>query len=287
MFGYVRINKPELKVKEYEAYRGLYCSLCKAIGKYFGPFARLTLSYDITFLVLARLSVTNTRPCFKAGRCPFNPAKRCNYCTNAEEELKYAACISVMLFYHKVKDDILDSSLLRRLLMYLILPYASLKYKKARKLFPEIGKEIAASMERQCLTEKSLSDSTDRAAHESANALGLIFSHGIGENKDAVYRFGYGTGKWVYLCDAADDMRKDLKKGGYNVFLLRYGIKDENDITEEILSDICGQLNMSSAFAYEAFGELEEKSLKGIVENILIEGTEEVTRKILKGNSEK
>ena len=56
MFGYVKTDKPEMKIKEYEAYRGLYCSLCKAMGKHFGVFSRLTLSYDITFLVLARLS---------------------------------------------------------------------------------------------------------------------------------------------------------------------------------------------------------------------------------------
>ena len=287
MFGYVKINKPELKVKEYEAYRGLYCSLCKAIGRYFGIFARLTLSYDITFLLLARLSVTAVRPCYKSGRCHFNPAKKCNYCTNADEELKYAASISMMLFYHKVRDDIRDSSLLRRLVVYLLLPYASVKYRKARRFFPEIADEIAEAMERQYLTEKEQSDSTDRAAHESANALGLIFSHGIADNKDAVYRFGYGIGKWVYLCDGADDMKKDIKKGGYNPFLLKYGIKKEADITEDVLEGICGQLNMSSAFAYEAYSEIEVKSLKGIVENILCEGTESVTRKILKGSNEK
>ena len=287
MFGYVRINKPELKVKEYEAYRGLYCSLCKAIGKYFGIFARLTLSYDITFLVLARLSVTAVRPCYKSGRCHFNPAKKCNYCTNADDELKYAASVSMMLFYHKVKDDIRDSSFLRRLVMYLLLPYASLKYRKARRFFPEIADEIAEAMERQYLTEKEESDSTDKAAHESAHALGLIFAHNIADNNEAIYRFGYGIGKWVYLCDAADDMKKDLKKSGYNPFLLKYGIKNENDITADILDEICGQLNMSSAFAYEAYSEIREKSLMGIVENILCEGTESVTRKILKGSNEK
>lgn len=288
MFGYVRINKPELKVKEYEAYRGLYCSLCKALGKHFGILARLTLSYDITFLVLARLSVTGVLPCYKSGRCPFNPTKRCNYCTNAEEELKYAAAVSMMLFYHKVHDDICDSSLMKRLLMYLLLPYASLKYRKAKKYYPEIAEKISASMKRQYSTEKERSDSTDKASHESAHSLGLIFSHKIADNnKNTVYRFGYGIGKWVYLCDAADDMRKDLKKGGYNPFLLKYGIKSEADITDEVLNNICGQLNMSAALAFESYSEIQAKSLKGIVENILCEGTEEVTRKILKGRNEK
>ena len=287
MFGYVRINKPELKVKEYEAYRGLYCSLCRALGKYFGILARLTLSYDITFLVLARLSVTGVLPCYKSGRCPFNPTKRCNYCTNAEDELKYAAAVSMMLFYHKVHDDICDSSFMKRLLMYLLLPYASVKYRKARKLYPEIAEEISASMKRQYSTEKERSDSTDKASHESANALGLIFAHNIADNNKAIYRFGYGIGKWVYLCDAADDMRKDLKKGGYNPFLLKYGIKSEADITDEVLDNICGQLNMSAALAFEGYSEIEVKSLRGIVENILCDGTEKVSRKILKGRNEK
>ena len=135
MFGYVITDKPEMKVKEYEAYRGLYCSLCKAMGKHFGVFSRLTLSYDITFLVLARLSFMGTLPCFEGGRCAFNPSKKCNYCTNAEEELKYASAVAMMMFYHKVRDNISDSSVLKKLVMYLLLPWALLKYKKAKKMY--------------------------------------------------------------------------------------------------------------------------------------------------------
>ena len=119
MFGYVKTDKPEMKIKEYEAYRGLYCSLCKAMGKHFGVFSRLTLSYDITFLVLARLSFTGTLPCFDSGRCTFNQTKKCSYCNNAQEELRYASAIAMMMFYHKVRDNISDGSVLKKLLMYL------------------------------------------------------------------------------------------------------------------------------------------------------------------------
>ena len=30
MFGYVIINEPELKIKDYREYRGVYCGLCEA-----------------------------------------------------------------------------------------------------------------------------------------------------------------------------------------------------------------------------------------------------------------
>ena len=56
MFGYVKIYKPELKVKHYEAYKGVYCSLCKTLKKEYGAFASLTLNYDFTLLALTRLA---------------------------------------------------------------------------------------------------------------------------------------------------------------------------------------------------------------------------------------
>ena len=76
MFGYVRVDKGELKVREYEAYCGLYCSLCRALSKRYGVLSRLLLSYDSTFLAMVRLSKDGVLPNFRSGRCSFNPAKR-------------------------------------------------------------------------------------------------------------------------------------------------------------------------------------------------------------------
>lgn len=53
MFGYVRPYKDEMKVREYEQYKGIYCGLCRALGKEYGIFTRLTLSYDCTFFAAA------------------------------------------------------------------------------------------------------------------------------------------------------------------------------------------------------------------------------------------
>ncbi len=285
MFGYVKCDKPEMKVKEYEAYKGLYCSLCKAMRKHFGLFSSLTLNYDITFLVLMRLSFSTAVPSFTSGRCPFNPTKKCNFCNNSDEAMKYAAAVSMMMFYHKVKDNISDGSFFRRLLMYLILPYAFLKNRKAEKMYGEIGEIIRESMKRQAEAEKSGTDSPDKAAHESADALGKILSYGLNDPKGSIYRFGYGIGKWVYLCDAADDLRDDLKSGSFNVFVNMLELKDEKDITDGDLCVIERNLNMSCAFAAESFNETENKTLVPIAENIIYSGTEKVINNILKGNN--
>jgi hypothetical protein len=63
-------------------------------------------------------------------------------------------------------------------------------------------------------------------------------AYGFEENKDAVRSFGYGIGKWVYLCDAADDMKKDLKSKSFNVFNNAFSVSCENDITDEVKKEI-------------------------------------------------
>lgn len=284
MIGYVKVHKPELKVKEYELYRGLYCSLCKALGRQYGVFSRLLLSYDLTFMLVVLLAVKNKRPEFKAGRCPFNPSKRCNYCNNADEEFSFAAAVTVLMFYYKVKDEIADGGFFRKLLMYLILPYASLKRKKAMKKYKRLDSIICESVKKQAEAEKSKTNSTDKAAHNSADALGKIFSYGEEENIN-LYRFGYFTGRWVYLIDAADDLEEDIKKGSFNVFKNKYSLLSKDEITREIKNEISGTLNMSQAAAIDAFKQLEVPILFSIIENVIFDSMTNTTMNVLKGKS--
>ena len=48
MFGYLQVQKSELLVREWEAYRSVYCGLCKQMGKDYSFLTRLSLSYDCT-----------------------------------------------------------------------------------------------------------------------------------------------------------------------------------------------------------------------------------------------
>lgn len=284
MFGYVRADKPEMKIKEYEAYKGLYCSLCKAMGKHFGLLSRLTLSYDITFLLLARLSFLGRVPEFNRGRCPFNPSKSCNYCQNSNEELRYAAAVSMMMFYFKVRDNISDSSFFKRLVMYLILPWASLKYKKAKRLYGEVAQIIEQAMSSQAKIEASATASSDEAAHSSAEALGKITAYNIERGQGDIYRFGYAVGKWVYLTDAFDDIEGDLKSKSFNVFIKKYNITDYSEITPEIKEEIRGTLNMCCGYFIEAYEKIQQKSLTPIMENIIYGGTEKTIETVLNKN---
>lgn len=282
MLGYVRMYKPELKVKEYETYRGLYCTLCKHLGRQYGILSRLILSYDLTFLALIILSVQSVSPSFKGGRCPFNLSKKCNYCTNADEVFNFTSAVSVIMFYYKVKDNIADGGFFKKVLMYLILPYAASRRKKAMKKYEKLDIIISKSMNKQAETEKENTDSFDKAAHNSADALGKIFTYYDDANID-LYRFGYMVGRWVYLIDAADDIEKDMKHHSFNVFVNKYHMTSVNEITQDVKKDIESTLNLSSAAAIEAYNKLELTVMFPIIENILFDGMGSSMNKVLKG----
>ena len=80
LFGYIRPFQPELRIKEYEAYKSVYCGLCKELGRQYGIFARFTLSYDFTFLAILSMAVQKDPPAFGKIRCLINPFKKCSSC---------------------------------------------------------------------------------------------------------------------------------------------------------------------------------------------------------------
>ena len=52
MFGYIGINRQELKVRELERYRAFYCGLCDTLRTRYGLGGQMTLTYDMTFLII-------------------------------------------------------------------------------------------------------------------------------------------------------------------------------------------------------------------------------------------
>ena len=52
MFGYIVVNKPEMKFREFDMYQSYYCGLCKSLKDRYGKRGQMTLSYDMTFVAL-------------------------------------------------------------------------------------------------------------------------------------------------------------------------------------------------------------------------------------------
>ena len=79
MFGYVKPDSAELRVKDYDFYRATYCGICRETGRVTGNASRVTLSYDAVFLALVRmLFIGEEEFSSRMRRCAVHPLKKRN-----------------------------------------------------------------------------------------------------------------------------------------------------------------------------------------------------------------
>ncbi|MBE6779178.1 MAG: hypothetical protein E7541_07320 [Ruminococcaceae bacterium] len=275
MFGYVRLHKPTIRMGEYEQYRGIYCTLCKRLGKRYGLFARMGLSYDLTFLALLQTALEEQGPDFCPGRCSFNPTKRCLRCQRTGPTDR-AADLTVLLTYYKLRDTLADEGFFKRLGAVLLYPMAAFDRRRAAKRQPQADQHIAAMMQAQQAVEQARTPSLDRAAEPFALLLQWMAGDMAGDDRQRLVleRLGYCLGRWVYLMDAVDDRQEDARRGRYNPFLLR---KDEDE------NAALYNLNSSLAECIAAYNLLEVRRFDGILRNIMEEGMPAAQRQVIAG----
>ena len=147
MFGYVRINKPEIKFREFDVYRSYYCGLCKAIKHNYGNIARVSVTYDLTFLAMLLCSIYEPANKCKCEHCIVHPLKKHSYCEN--RYLDYAADMNVYLSYLKCLDDWHDDN------NFVALFYSAILKRKAHsieKKYPDKTANIKKYMD--CLSDR-------------------------------------------------------------------------------------------------------------------------------------
>lgn len=277
MFGYVKIFKPELKIKDYEIYKGIYCSLCKALGKNYGLTSRLSLNYDFTFLALVRMAVNDEFSGFTPSHCSFNIAKKCLACPKEQEDINYSSAVSAIVVFHKIKDNITDNSFFKKLPFIFIYPFSFFSYKKATKKYFHLAQVLDEQMKNQRDLEKNKCTSIDKAADPTAKALSEIISHGFeNDEKKIMTYFGYCLGRLLYILDAVDDLEDDLKSKGYNTFLL------QNEEIPEIRKQAEMIINTTMDEIAKAYELLEINRCKDILDNIIYYGFDKTIDKVLK-----
>ena len=99
MFGYLQPFKEDLRLKDFQLYKSVYCGLCRHLGKDYGVLSRVTLSYDCTVLAMLSMSLNHEKCSVTKGRCTCNPAKKCMFCNSDGESFAFAGAVSVSMSY--------------------------------------------------------------------------------------------------------------------------------------------------------------------------------------------
>ena len=291
LFGYIRVNRPECKLREYEYYRGVYCGLCRALGRCTGQCSRMLLGYDFTFMALVRMALEGVSPTLVRSRCIAHPIRRrmmAKPAKGSDEEriLSLCACASVLLSYHKLRDDIADEKGFRRFRARMLKPLVGGFRRRAKKPYDSLDRAIEEGLASLSRIEKSEICSLDVPAEAFGKILADVLSFGLSDGRARIAReIGFRVGKWIYLVDAADDYEEDLKKGRYNPLIKVYGAA--LDVEER--KSLSEALTVELAEAERGFDLLDypDASCRGVVENIIYLGMPSVAKATIERCDEK
>jgi len=285
MFGYIEPLKPELKLKEYEAYKGYYCGLCKAIKEKYTNAARFMLNYDCATLSLLLSSMSGDTPEAARERCAASPFKPKTVIRSRESG--YAATVNVLLGFAKLLDNARDE---KRFSAALLIPVFAGAARRAEADCPELAGQIRQRTQALRKLESERCSDVDEVAEQFALILAAVFSmapfeFAQGGAKKALWHFGYNLGRWIYVADALNDMIRDEKTGSYNVFLIR-GRGGAKEIKRKIRGEAEFSLNVSLSESCKAYELLDIKRDKPLMDNIMYLGLAKKTQDVLKGETD-
>ena len=260
MFGYLVASASALTEDELKRYKATYCGLCRSLKDCHGQLSRLTLNYDMTFLILLLESLYEPEKTSGVNACLVHPKEKRLWERSSFSD--YAADMNVALSYLKCLDDWHDDT-----------SFISLAEAKALKKDYEI---ISLRYPRQCAAmEQSISrlndleqrrdENPDEAAECFGHLMGSIFVYDENDRwADCLYGLGDGLGRFIYLMDACMDLENDTLKNSYNPFRCYYGLNNE-DRFRDIL-----KVYLADAVAYYNYLPLVQDS--GLLNNILFSG---------------
>lgn len=260
MFGYVTANEPELKMKEYHEYKAYYCGLCHVLKKRYGFAGQMTLTYDMTFLVMLLTSLYECEPSIEEHRCKAHPVRKQKMLANKFTE--YGADMNMLLTYHHLMDDWKDEGSKAACVGAGVLRHT---YKTLKKKYPGKSRAIAYWLHRL----HELGAKGEKSIDRVAGCFGKIMETLVVYQKDGweenLKRMGFFLGKFIYIMDAFDDVEKDIASGSYNALKDRFG---HENFTEE-----CNfMLNMMMAECTIEFEKLPCIQDVEILRNILYAG---------------
>lgn len=293
MFGYVKPCVPFLTVAEYEAYKAVYCGLCREMGKVTGQLSRMALSYDFAFLAFLRMAIEKTPSEFDKNSCIAHPFKKKLF-VKTNPSLTYCAEAFALLTAAKTLDDISDEKGFKKLCAKTVYPFEKRTVSKLDKCLFSLEKRLSSHLERLRAIEKSKTASIDEPSAVFGELLGDICAFGYeGANERIAREIGKSVGKIIYVLDAADDLFDDIKDEKYNPIALvykdifsKYSKEKANalpsDISEALMSGI--GLELSKARSALALLDTEECEIyEKILLNILSSGLLKEAERVFSG----
>lgn len=214
MFGYINVDRSQLSDEDKKTYQSFYCGICRELGKNAGLKAQLLLNSDICFLAILLQSLYEPDMDKKDFRCLIHPIKSKN--GFASEALTYATEMNIILSYHDLMDNYADDNS-----KFSGMAASSIKkdYDRIKVKYPRQTNAVEDYIKKLSLAEAEKEDNFDKVSSYTGEMLGELFNWKQDEWGHTLHCMGYYMGKFIYIMDAYDDIKKDEKRGSYNPLL--------------------------------------------------------------------
>lgn len=272
------IDKPELKVKEFYRYKAYYCGLCRKLKEEYGFRGRMTLTYDMTFLIIFLSSLYEADNREFQSHCPLHPVKKIPMLQNDISE--YGAKMNILLTYFKFEDDWKDDRSLPGI------AGIHLFRKKAAQIckeYPRQASVIKKQLRQLAVYEEQKLMDIDIVSGAFGALMEDLFVIREDYWEETLRKFGFYLGKFIYIMDAYDDLSKDRETGAYNpLSVTRKKCRSEEEYEQEVRRMLIMMMGEATG-AFEKLPCLQDAEL---LRNILYSGVWAKYNKIQKERQE-
>ena len=235
MFGYLAADTSHLTPEELARYKACYCGLCRSLQDRHGIQARLTLNYDMTFLILLLQSLYEPEEHGGDAPCLVHPFRSRPW--QQSGITAYAADLNLALAYLKCLDNWEDDGSLLALGEAKALQKA---YEDVCARYPRQCAVMQESLRELGILEKDRREDPDAASASFGRLLGELFVWREDRWAETLRRMGDALGRAVYVMDACMDLDGDAARGRYNPFRRWYGLSDNLERFRAMLQMLMG-----------------------------------------------
>lgn len=263
MFGYVTVNKPELRIREYEVYHSYYCGLCHTLKERFGRMGQFTLTYDMTFLVILLSSLYEPGTHSTSQRCIAHPSKK--HTMRFNDVSCYGADMNIALSFHKCLDDWKDDKSIRAIGGMNVLYHS---YCRVHRAYPEKCTAIEKYLHELSYYEKHNIQNLDKTAGAFGKIMAVLFDYRNDIWTPYLKRFAFYLGKFIYIMDAFMDIEEDVKHNHYTPLRHMYSTMPKEDFDRTCRS----MMELMIADSCQEFEKLPLEDNLELMRNILYAG---------------
>lgn len=274
MQGYLTKSSNFLNAEENNHYFYSQCGLCESLKSRYGSVSRFLVNRDALFLQMVTESQQLHSPKTMQIRCGVKPQKHTAIAD--PKASNYAASITLLILYAKMKDNIGDSKFYKRFLSKALLLGFKSKIRRAELHLERLGfnyeRVYEYQKEQDALECKDDHVDLEVISEPTAKGLGDVFFHitSITNNHlhgDKLRYCGELLGKIFYILDAVEDLEDDMKFGNFNPLAQKNAQKSTEEMKLEAQHFITKNYEALLITLNEINFSNHEKTIKNIIFN--------------------